>query len=242
MIEGRIAIVTGAASGIGLATARRLAEAGATVIGLDRKAEITSFRQYHSNMSGLRCDLTDAIQIRTALDKSLGRQPIDILVNNAGINPSPATLGETSENLWQLLLDTNLTSIYLMTKAVLAHMQTGVIVNISSILGISGAKKNAAYAATKGAIIALTHAMARDYGPDIRANCICPGAIQTDMLDEYLARCNDPNSERNRIVTNLPLQRLGSPEDIANAVLFLASDMSSWITGQVLIVDGGDTA
>ncbi|UZJ39779.1 SDR family oxidoreductase [Prosthecochloris sp. SCSIO W1102] len=242
MMQGKKVIITGAASGIGLAAVRKFAEAGARVFGLDRKPDIASIGDDILNVTGICCDLTDISQIKTALDGFLDDGNVDVLVNNAGINPSPSSLTDTSETLWQRLLDTNLTAIYRLTKAVMTHMQCGSIINISSILALSGANRNAAYAATKGAIISLTRAMARDHGPAIRVNCVCPGAVETEMFEEYLSRCEDPVRERKRICETLPLQRLGKPEDIAEAVFFLTSGSASWITGQVLVVDGGDSA
>ena len=242
MMQDKQVIVTGAASGIGLATATRFAKAGAHVLGLDRKPGVTSIGLDLPNMRGVCCDLTDVRQVTTALEEGLVKTSVDILVNNAGINPSPSSLTGTSEAVWQKLLDTNLTAIFRVTKIVMGYLYEGSIINISSILAFSGANNNAAYAATKGAIVSLTRAMARDHGPSIRVNCVSPGAVETEMFEEYLSRCDDPVRERERIRKALPSKRLGQPEDIAEAVFFLASDAASWITGQVLIVDGGDSA
>ncbi len=241
MMHEKTVVITGAAAGIGLAAARRFAEAGAKVLGLDRNPAIKNISKVIPGFTGVLCDLASESEILEAM-KSFQTENIDVLVNNAGINPSPSSLHETTEKVWFNLLETNLTGTYRITKAVLERMQCGVIVNISSILALSGARQNAAYAATKGAIISLTRAMARDHGPAIRVNCVCPGAVQTDMFEEYLKRCEYPELERERIRNAIPLKRLGRPEDIADAVFFLASDSASWITGQVLIVDGGDSA
>jgi NAD(P)-dependent dehydrogenase (short-subunit alcohol dehydrogenase family) len=242
MMQDKQVIVTGAASGIGLATATRFAKAGAHVLGLDRKPGVTTIGLDLPNLRGVCCDLTDALQITAALEGGLVKTSVDVLVNNAGINPSPSSLTGTSEAVWQKLLDTNLTAIFKVTTIVMGYLQEGAIINISSILAFSGANNNAAYAATKGAIVSLTRAMGRDHGPAIRVNCVCPGAVETEMFEEYLSRCDDPARERERIRNVLPSRRLGQPEDIAEAVFFLASDAASWITGQVLIVDGGDSA
>ncbi len=234
-------IVTGAAAGIGLATARRFAKAGARVLGLDCNPSIIDLGKKIPGFAGIVCDLTDIEEIRAGLH-DLGTGNIDVLINNAGINPSPSSLPGTSETVWNGILETNLTGTYKVTRAVLERMNRGTIINISSILALSGARNNAAYAATKGALVSLTRAMARDHGPAIRINCVCPGAVQTDMFEKYLNRCDEPEKERERIRRALPLQRLGKPEDIAEAVFFLCSDSASWITGQVLVVDGGDSA
>jgi len=235
-------MVTGAAAGIGLAIAKRFAQAGAHVIGLDHAPGILSVCKQTPKFIGALCDVTDSLQINATVDRYLPAGGIDVLVNNAGINPSPSFLSDTPEAAWSLLIETNLTAVYRMTTAVLPFMQRGAIVNIGSILALSGARKNAAYAATKGAIVSLTRAMARDHGPCIRVNCVCPGAVQTEMLNEYLERCPDPAQERRKIMESLPLGRLGTPEDVAEAVFFIASDAASWITGQLLVVDGGDSA
>jgi NAD(P)-dependent dehydrogenase (short-subunit alcohol dehydrogenase family) len=240
-MHNKTVIVTGAAAGIGLATSLLFAKAGARVLALDRNPAIIDIGREIPDFTGIQCDLTDSAEIRTSLN-NLGTDNIDVLINNAGINPSPSSLPDTSETVWHKILETNLTGTYSITKAVLERMNRGTIINISSILALSGARKNAAYAATKGAIVSLTRAMARDHGPAIRVNCVCPGAVQTDMFEEYLNRCDDREQERERIRRSLPLQRLGKPEDIAEAVFFLSSDSASWITGQVLVVDGGDSA
>jgi len=240
-MHNKTVIVTGAAAGIGLAASIRFARAGARVVGLDRNPAVIEIGKQIPNLTGIRCDLTDSREIHAAL-KSLGSVNIDVLINNAGINPSPSNLPDTSETVWHKILETNLTGTFRITRAVLERMNQGTIINISSILALSGARKNAAYAATKGALVSLTRAMARDHGPAIRVNCVCPGAVQTDMFKEYLNRCDDPEQERERIRQALPLKRLGKPEDIAEAVFFLSSDSASWITGQVLVVDGGDSA
>ena len=234
-------IVTGAAAGIGLATALRFTKAGARVLGLDCHPSITDLGKEIPGFAGIVCDLTDIEEIRAGLN-NLETDNIDVLINNAGINPSPSSLPDTSETVWNRILETNLTGTYKVTRAILERMNRGTIINISSILALSGARNNAAYAATKGALVSLTRAMARDHGPAIRINCVCPGAVQTDMFEEYLNRCDEPEKERERIRRALPLQRLGKPEDIAEAVFFLCSDSASWITGQVLVVDGGDSA
>ncbi|NTU97082.1 MAG: SDR family oxidoreductase [Chlorobiaceae bacterium] len=240
-MHNKTVVITGAAAGIGLASSLRFARAGARIFGLDRNPVIVELHREIPGFTGLQCDLTEKAEI-PALLGSLGADNIDVLVNNAGINPAPSSLTETSEDVWHRLLETNLTGTYRITQAVLERMHQGVIINISSILALSGARKNAAYAATKGALVSLTRAMARDHGPAIRVNCVCPGAVQTEMFEEYLNRCDDREEERERIRRAIPLQRLGKPEDIADAVFFLASDAASWITGQILVVDGGDSA
>lgn len=241
-LEDRTALVTGAAGGIGRAIARRLAQAGARVVGLDRSPGVTVLHSYGPSLSGIVCDLNDPVRLQEVLLSILATRTVDILINAAGINPSPGRLTETPEALWQEIIETNLTSIYRVSRAVIPSMERGSVIHIASILGLVGAQRNAAYSASKGAIVALTRSMARDHGPTIRVNCICPGAIKTEMFDTYLDRCADPVAERERILRSLPLGRLGCPEDVAEAALFLASDSSAWMTGTCLVIDGGDSA
>lgn len=242
LLTGQTALVTGAASGIGLATAIRFARSGARVIGLDRKAQVTSLSGCHESIQGIVCDVADADQLSDTLATILENNVINILVNNAGINPAPASITETAPSTWAEIMETNLSSLYRVSKAVIPCMGQGAIVNISSILALVGARNNAAYAAAKGAILSLTRSMAKDHGPGVRVNCICPGPVQTEMFEGYLNRCPDPEAERERIIAALPLRRLGTPDEVASAVLFLASAEAAWITGAILVVDGGDSA
>jgi len=239
--SGKTILITGAASGIGLATAIQFAELGAVVFGLDKKDLKQSRPYFPENLTFRSCDVTADNELSATLTEILQNHSIDILVNNAAINPSPSSITETPTPLWEEVLETNLSSIFNISKSIIPHMKKGIIINISSILGIVGARQCAAYSASKGAIIALTKSMALDYAPNIRVNCICPGAIQTNMLETYLKRCPDPEAEKERIISAIPLQRLGTAQDIADAAIFLASDQASWITGISLIVDGGDS-
>jgi NAD(P)-dependent dehydrogenase (short-subunit alcohol dehydrogenase family) len=244
-LEGRTAIVTGAAGGIGDAVARRLSDEGAAVVGLDIQADevpdqLRSERR-RRRFPIVRCDCSDSDSVSRALET--GGDRVDILVNNAGVIRSPASIPDTSPEEWNAVMATNLGSVYHVSRAVIPRMPAGsVIVNVASILGLTGVPAAAAYTASKAAIIGLTRSMARDHAPGIRVNCVCPGAIDTEMFAGYVARSLDPSAERRRITEGIPLGRLGTPEDIAAAVAFLVSDDSSWITGSVLVVDGGDTA
>lgn len=243
-LKDKTVLVTGGAKGIGLAIALRFAEEGAKVYVLDLHTPSSlKLAAQHASIIFLACNVADEASIQQALDSIPPHHPIDILINNAGINPAPASITQTAPNEWQRILHNNLDSVYLVSRAVISLMTSGgTIVNISSILGLIGAQNCAAYAASKGGILALTRSMAKDHAPAIRVNCLCPGPVETAMFEEYLARCDNPATEREKIIQALPLKRLGKPRDVASAALFLASDEADWITGTTLVVDGGDSA
>ena len=246
-LKDRSAVVTGAAHGIGRAIVLRFVEEGATVYALDRDepalAELSSAASSASRISAVVCDCADENSVAAAAARIGDVGAIDVLVNNAGINPSPHSLTETDPAGWDSVIEGNLRSVYLVSRAIVPRMTSGgSVVNLGSILGLTGVKSCSAYSASKGAIIALTRSMARDYAPDLRVNCICPGAVETEMFETYLARSADAEAERRRIASAIPLGRLGTPEDIAQAALYLASADASFITGAILTVDGGDSS
>jgi NAD(P)-dependent dehydrogenase (short-subunit alcohol dehydrogenase family) len=222
-LEGRIAVVTGGASGIGAAAAAALAHEGARVTVLDLAAPEP-------------CDVTDASQVRAGMERA-GK--VDVLVNAAGIAVRHP-VQEEDEQAWDRCMAVNLKGIFLASKFALAQMpRGGSIIHLSSVTGIVGVRDRAAYSASKGAIVSLTRNMALDYADrGIRVNCICPGFVRTPLLDGLL---RDPDRTR-RLVAMHPLGRLGEPGDIANAIVFLASAESNWITGHALVVDGGFSA
>ncbi|KPK62110.1 MAG: hypothetical protein AMS21_08120 [Gemmatimonas sp. SG8_38_2] len=246
-LKEKSAVVTGAAHGIGRAIALRFVEEGATVYALDRDeralAELSGVASSAGRITAVVCDCADEGSVSAAAARIPDGGAVDVLVNNAGINPSPRSLTETEPADWDDIIEGNLRSVYLVSHALIPRMaRGGSVVNLGSILGLTGVKSCSAYTASKGAIIALTRSMARDYAPDLRVNCICPGAIETEMFETYLARSADPEAERRRIASAIPLGRLGTPEDIAQAALYLASAESSFITGTILAVDGGDSS
>jgi len=170
---------------------------------------------------------------------------LDVVVNNAGAVLA-ATAEETSEADWDRLLGVNLKGTFLVSRAVLPELRKaggGVIINIGSVLGLVGMKQRAAYAAAKGGVTLLTKAMALDHAHEgIRINCICPSLVETELIRELFSVVPDPEAHRRQRIAQIPLGRLGRPEDVAQLALFLASEESSWLTGAALPLDGGLTA
>ena len=238
-LTGRVAFVTGSTRGIGRAIAETLHAAGANVAVVGRSADTAAqvAREIGPRASGFACDVTDAAAIRAALaacEASLG--PIDILVNNAGVTRDNLLI-RLSESEWDDVLAANLRGAFVATQAVLKGMmkkRAGRIINITSVVGITGNKGQANYAASKAGLIGFTKSVAKEYaGRGILANCIAPGFIDTDMTAAL------PDAARAALLESIPLGRLGAVTDIAGAVLYLASDLGGYVTGQVLVVDGG---
>ena len=240
-LTGKTAFVTGSTRGIGFAIAHALHKAGAKVaiVGRDRaKAEAVA-TQLGKGAAGFACDVAVGSQVEAAIaetEKTLG--PIDILVNNAGLTRDNLIL-RMSEEEWDAVLAANLKGAYFTIKAVTKGMmkrRSGRIINITSVVGITGNKGQANYAASKAGLIGLTKSVAREYASrNILVNAVAPGFIETDMTSAL------PEEAKAAMLGGVSLGRPGRPEDIAGAVLFLASDLAGYITGQVLAVDGGMT-
>lgn len=238
-LAGKVAFVTGSTRGIGLAIARALHAAGAKVAitGRDAARAQEAAASLGAGTIGIALEISDAAQVTEAIaaaEQALG--PIDILVNNAGLTRDNILL-RLSEADWDAVLDANLKGAFLTMRAVTKGMmkrRSGRIINITSIVGIIGNKGQANYAASKAGLIGLTKSAAKEYASrGILINCIAPGFIDTDMTSAL------PEDARKVLLEQIALGRLGSPDDIANTVLYLASDLAGYVTGQVLVVDGG---
>jgi len=238
-LTGRMAFVTGSTRGIGHAVARALHDAGARVaiVGRDAARAKEVAAGIGEGTIGVACDVASESDVTAAIaaaEAALG--PIDILVNNAGLTRDNILLRLTPAD-WDAVLSANLTGAFYTTRAVLKGMMKrrwGRIVNITSIVGITGNKGQANYAASKAGLIGFTKSVAKEYASrGILANCVAPGFIETDMTSGL------PDEARASLLEDIALGRMGRPEDVAGAVLFLASDMAGYVTGQVLVVDGG---
>ena len=240
-LTGKVAMVTGGSRGIGHSIAERLYDHGADVALIDIdaagvKGAAGDFRG-KGKVIPLAADVSAAEQVESAVteaESQLG--PIDILVNNAGLTRD-GMLVRMGEADWDLVLDVNLKGSFLMTKLVSRGMmkrRSGRIVNVASVVGIIGNKGQANYAASKAGLIGLTKAVAKELASrKVLINAVAPGFIDTEMTRKL------PDAARQVLMDQIPLERLGTPADVADAVLFLASDLASYITGQVLVVDGG---
>lgn len=242
MLTGKTAIVTGASRGIGAAIARKLCEAGANVALCSRSAEAVAVIADTLNSEGYTAistaaDISKKVDVEALIKTVLDRfSQIDILVNNAGITRDTLLMRLTDED-WDAVLQTNLTGTMYCTRAVMRPMlrqRSGRIINISSVIGVMGNPGQASYAAAKAGIIGFTKTIAREVGVrGITVNAIAPGFITTDMTAQM------PQQNQEQLRALIPLRRFGSPEDVADAVCFLASDAARYITGQTLHVDGG---
>lgn len=242
MLEGEIALVTGASRGIGQAIVRELARRGATVIGTattDAGAEAITqdLRTHEFKGRGLQLDVTDPAAV-DAVVKAVAQEfgAPSILINNAGVTRDNLLL-RMKEDEWQTVINTDLSAVYRLSKAVLRGMmkaQRGCIINITSVVGVTGSAGQANYAAAKAGLIGFTKSLAREVGSrNITVNAVAPGLIDTDMTRSL------PDAQRRALLEAIPLQRPGSPQDVANVVAFLASPAAAYVTGETLHVNGG---
>jgi 3-oxoacyl-[acyl-carrier protein] reductase len=238
-LSGRVAFVTGGTRGIGRSVAATLHAAGAKVAltGRSRSTAEAVAAAIGEGAHAFECDVTDGDALRAAIaacEAQVG--PIDILVNNAGVTRDNLLVRMTDED-WDTVLDANLKGAFIATQAVIKGMMKrrwGRIINLTSVVGIIGNKGQANYAASKAGLIGFTKSVAREYaGRGVLVNCVAPGFIDTDMTAAL------PEAARSALLEAIPLGRLGAPEDVAAAILFLASGQAAYVTGQTIVVDGG---
>ena len=247
-LEGKVALVTGGGSGIGRETALRFANEGAAVVAADVRGGSArdTAATIGGEAAGIELDVTSPTSVeqgmRAVVDRFGG---LDVVVNNAGVTIVGAA-HELTDEQWDRELDTNLKSVYLVSKAAWPHLIErggGVILSTASIAGIWAIPADAAYCASKAAVIMLTKCLALDGAKaGIRANCVCPGFTETPMIQGFFADQPDPPAARSFAESIHPLGRLGRPRDIADAFVYMASDEAAWVTGSALVVDGGLTS
>jgi 2-keto-3-deoxy-L-fuconate dehydrogenase len=248
-LDGKLAVVTGGGSGIGRAIALKFAANGAAVCILDIRqedAEATSRQVIKSGGSATAygCDVTDQSKVKSSFDKICASNRVHILVNNAGISQI-GTVESTSEDDFDTILRVNVKGYYNCIRACIGHMKErggGVILNMASIAGSAGLADRFGYSTSKGAVIAMTYSVARDYiAHNIRCNCISPARVHTSFVDGYLKK-NYPGREQEmfeKLAKTQPIGRMGEPEEVASLALFLCSDAASFITGVDYPLDGG---
>ena len=249
MIKGKVAIVTGAGGGVGKAISKRLSSEGCKVIMLGR--DRTKLQKAASEIGNKKntmtviADITKEAEVLSAIDQTINSfDKIDILVNNAGILNDPMPFHEMTEDQWDDLVKTNLFGTFRMTQAVIPVMMKnggGSIVNISSVLGIRAIPRVplSVYAVTKAGVIMFTRSIAVEYGQyKIRCNCVAPSTIRSSIIEPYL----QDEEAKKLLESTFPLHVIGEPEDISGAVAYLCSDDSKWVTGTVMMVDGGLSA
>ena len=249
MIKGKVAIVTGAGGGVGKAISKRLSSEGCKVIMLGRNRtklqKAVSEIGNKKNTMTVIADITKEAEVLSAIDQTINSfDKIDILVNNAGIINDPMPFHEMSEDQWDDLVKTNLFGMFRMTKAAIPVMMKnggGSIVNISSVLGIRSIPRVplSVYAVTKAGVIMFTRSIAVEYGQyKIRCNCVAPSTIRSSIIEPYL----QDEGAKKLLESTFPLHVIGEPEDISGAVAYLCSEDSKWVTGTVMMVDGGLSA
>ena len=245
----KVAVVTGGGSGVGRATALRLALEGATVFAVDIDPGVREFDSQAGpgggSVQGIAADLTDPDQTARLAEQVRVAGQVDVLVNSAGVFEL-GSIEELELDSWNRQIAANLSTTFLVSRSLLPLIKRssgGSIVNLSSIAGIVSFPRNAAYSASKSAIVGLTRSMAIDLAADgIRTNCVCPYSVEGSMMERYFRQQEDPEASRQFIADSTPLGRLARIDEVVNAILFLASSEASYITGVALAVDGGFTA
>jgi NAD(P)-dependent dehydrogenase (short-subunit alcohol dehydrogenase family) len=243
-LEGETAFVTGGGSGLGRAAAERFAAEGATVVAadVDYEGAVETVERIDGEAVAHELDVRAASAFRDAIDATVEEHGLDVIVNNAGVSHDPTAMEDLAGDELDRLIDVNVRGVWNGCAAALPHMKeqgSGAVVNTASLAGVIGSPKLAGYSLTKGAVVNLTRAVAAEVGPaGVRVNAVCPGVTETPMPRR--GRSDEEWDElASRMAEHYPLRRLGRPEDVANAMLYLASDEADWVTGQALVVDGG---
>jgi NAD(P)-dependent dehydrogenase (short-subunit alcohol dehydrogenase family) len=249
-LAGKVALITGGGTGIGRACAIQFALEGAKVAVAGRRTDVLSattrqIRDAGGDAIEVQLDVTRADQVERIFQEILDHfGKVNVVVNNAGVMHI-GNAEQTSEADWDRLMSINLKGTFLVSRAALPRLRKagGSIVNIGSVYGLVGAKQRAAYAASKGGVTMLTRAMALDHAHEkIRVNCICPSLVETEIARELFDSAPDPAAARRQRIGMIPLGRGGTPEEIAQLAVYLASDESAWVTGATFPIDGGQSA
>lgn len=240
--------VTGAGAGIGEQTARRAADEGGFVVVTDvdtdgAAATVDAIEDAGGNAVAHELDVTNADRFHDIVDRVADEHGLDVIVNNAGTGHEPALTEDVDRDVFDFVLDVNVRGVWNGCHAALPHLKeqgSGSIVNVASLAALFGLPRQSVYSLTKAAVLNFTRAVAAEAGSSgVRANTVCPGFVNTQMADGFFDRHPDPEKARDAMLRRYPLGRLGEPEEIAAAILFLASDDASWITGEGLVIDGG---